>query len=344
MTQIISGSADSTERSMPLAYWATYSGIVMAIIGFGLFTNPTRYADFDTYVYYLDALVHFPPDSWMYFEVFSNIYLLSAYWITQSVLSAVVLAHYGLAVIFIVLMAVAFPPRRSSWPVLLLMFAILGPLLAFVTMRATPAYFLVAIAVHFAIDRRPAAWILLLAASLFHISSLLALLPMTLLYFERNLPRLMRSDRSRRYYLGVIAAIVLIAVLLPELSNSLTGLVQAIPVISKYDAYTTIVSGQTQIGHYLFLAFVSVLTVAFLAVRDRASNRLNVYVLTSFALYVVMFFSASPVAAFRQTPFWIMPMIAVLPLEKLGVNRVVAPIFILACAGLFVFEFQLTYS
>lgn len=344
MTQTVSSSPSSIERSMPLAYWATYSGIVITLICFSLFTDPTLYADFDTYVYYLDTLVHFPPDSWVYFEVLSNIYLLSAYWVTRSVLSAVVFAHYGLALIFIGAMVIAFPARRSSWPVLLLIFAILGPLLAFVTLRATPAYFLVAIAVQYAIKRRPVAWILLLAASLFHISSLLALLPMTLLYFERNLPRLMRSDRSRRYYLILIVGIVFVAVVLPALSSSLTSLIQAIPVISKYDAYTTEVTGQTQIGHYIFLVFVSVLTIAFLAVRDSASSRLNFYVITSFALYVVMFFSASPVAAFRQSPFWIMPMIAVLPLKRLGVNRVLAPVFILACAGLFAFQFRLTYS
>lgn len=325
------------------AYWATYGAIALAVLLISVFTEPSRFGDFHAYVLYLDGLVHYPSPNWMYFEVFSNLYMLGSHWLVQSVFSAVVFAHYLLSIFFVLALGAAFPPRRTPWPTLLFIFAMLGPLLAFVTMRATPAYFLVAIGVRYAIDRRPAAWLCLAAAALFHISALLAAPPMALLYFERHLPAILRSGQSRRYYLLLALAIVAVGAVLPYASSSVTSLIQAIPVISKYDAYTDSASAETQIGHYIFLAFVSLLTVAFLAAQRGAEAKLNMFVLASFALYVVMFFSASPIAAFRQAPFWAMPMIAALPWGRLGLNRATMPVFIVLCVGLFLFQFKQVY-
>lgn len=343
MTETGAGSSIQTVTSGKTQYFIVYTAIVIVTIGINIFAQPARFADLDTYVYYLDGLVHFPSKSWMYFEVFSNLYLLISYWFTQSVLSAIIFAHYILNIIFLVLLLTAFPPRRSSWPALLLMFAILGPLLTFVTMRATPAYFLIAIGVRYAIDRRASAWVFLGAAAMFHISSLLAALPMALLYFENNLPRIMRSDRSRKFYLFATVGILALGAIIPQASSGATALIQSIPVISKYDAYTAEVLTQTSIGHYLFLGFLAGFVMAFMAVSDAISSRLKIYIIASFGLYVIMFFSASPVAAFRQAPFWLMPMIAILPWEKLGLNKLTVPLFIGACVGLFVFQFQQVY-
>lgn len=328
-----------------IAYWAVYILLAATVLLVNVFTDPSRFADFDTYVYYLDALVHYPPPNWMYFEVFSNVYLLGSHWLTRSVLTAVVLAHYVLGIIFLLALPVVYPPRRASWPTLLFTFAILGSLLAFVTLRATPAYFLVAISVRHAVDRRPTAWLFLAAASCFHISALLAAPPLALLYFERNLPKLLRSEQSRRYYLSLAIAMIGVAALLPQMSDSLSGLIKSIPVLSKYDVYTEASETTvTRVGHYIFLAFVVLLTAAFMTVQRDASRKLNIFVLVSFALYVLMFFVASPVAAFRQTPFWIMPLISALPWDRLGVRRGTAPVFVLACVVLMVFQFSQVYN
>ena len=340
---VLTQSSEPTSKFSSAGYWASYIVIVICVLLVNVFTQADRFADFDNYILYLNGLVHFPLPNWIYFETLSNLFFLGMYGITQSVFSAMVLAHYGLGIIFVLAILVAFPPRQSSWPALLFTFAMLGPLLAFVTVRATPAYFLVAIGVRFALNRRPVAWLCLLVATFFHISTLLALVPMALLYFERNLPMLLRSGRSRRYYLLVTLTIVAFSAVLSRLSSSLTSVIQSIPVIAKYDIYTDSVVNKTQIAHYIFLVFVLAMTIGFMTVRNNVSNRLNMYVLVSFALYVVMFFSASPVAAFRQAPFWMMPMIASLPWDKLGVNQSTAAVFVLACAGLFFFQFGLVY-
>lgn len=324
-------------------YRATIALIALIIFGVDLFTDPARFADFDTYVYYLDSLVHFPSQDAIYFEFFSNMYLLLAHWITRSVLSGVILAHYILGAIYIFALVRTFPPQWSTWPALLFVFATFGPLLAFVTLRATPAYFLVAAAVRYAIERRRRTWVFMFAASLFHISALLALAPLTMVYFERNLPRVLRSDLPRKFYLIVVMIILGLAAILPQLPSVVADVIQSIPTIAKYSVYVDVVSTDTQIGHYVFLVFSSFLTLVFFVTQEGKSRRMNVYILTSFVLYLTMFFSASPVAAFRQAPFWIMPMIAVLPWQRLGVRAAVVPLFVVACGGLFYFQFQQLY-
>ncbi|WP_342659386.1 EpsG family protein (plasmid) [Sphingomonas sp. NY01] len=322
----------------------TYGTIALVIVLFGVFTDPTRYADFDTYVYYLDALVYYPPPSWIYFELFSNLNLLAAHWLTRSVLSAIIFAHYMLGVVFMLATLVAYPPRRTSWQALLFTFAVLGPLLAFVTLRATPAYFLIAIGVRYAINRRPIAWLCLAMAASFHISALLAAPAMMLLYFERNLPSILRSNRPRSYYFKVALVIIAFCVLLPSLSGSFNNIIKSIPVISKYEVYTDVREGTvTQIGHYIFLVFISMLVMAFIYAQNESSRILNIYVLVSYALYVLLFFATSPIVAFRQTPFWIMPLIAVLPWDRLGVRRATAPGFVITCAVLMAFQFSQVY-
>lgn len=334
----------SVKAESQASYWVTYAVIAFVIALFGIFTYPPRYADFDTYVYYLDALVYYPPPSWTYFEVLSNLNLLAAHWITRSVLSGIVFAHYLLGIVFLLAMPMAYPPRRTSWSALLFTFAVLGPLLAFVTLRATPAYFLIAIGVQHAMHRRPIAWLCLAAAAMFHISALLAAPSLALLYFERNLPPFLRSGQSRRYYLTVALVFIGVAAILPQLSGNLNSLVKSIPVLTKYDVYTDVSeTAVTQVGHYIFLAFVVLLTIVFLSFQSEASRKLNVYVLTSFVLYVVLFFATSPVVAFRQTPFWIMPVIATLPWDRLGVRRAAVPAFVAACAVLTMFQFFQVY-
>lgn len=326
-----------------LLFWIWYGSISFITFGVTIFTDPTRYADLDTYVYYLDSLVHFPSTSSVLFELFSNIYLISSYWLTNSVLSAVILAHYCLSIVFVAFLATVFPSSRSSWTVLPFTFAILGPLLAFVTMRATPAYFLVAIGVRYAMNRRPSAWLFLIAASLFHISSLLAALPIAILYFEPYLPKILRANKSRGFYILSIAIMFATAGILPQLSGSFTNLIQSIPLVSKYDVYTDISSSPTQIGHYIFMAFVTILTMLYLVIKGDESKRLSVFVLVSFAIYILLFFSSSPVAAFRQAPFWLMAMIATIPWEKFKIRNSTAVVFVIGCAGLFIFQFNQIY-
>lgn len=327
-------------------YWFSLVGIALCILVIDLNTHANDYADLDTYLVYLSQLVHFPPDNWYYFEALSNFYLLFIHWLTDSVDQAVVVAHYLLGVMFVGFLAYASPPGRSSWPSLVFMFALLGSLLAFVTLRATPAYFLVAIGVRYALDRDRKTWACLVIATLFHASALLAAAPLAFLYFRDSLPSLLRAERPIRLFVIAVALFAVIGILGSQISKVAVSLIESIPILSKYVTYTDQNSSPNQatsLNHYLFFAFVSVFAFFFFVFSNEKNRRLNEYVLISFVLYAVLFAGISPVAAVRQAPFWLMPMIGLYPWRRVGVTEATAPLFVLACAGLFYFQFEQVY-
>ncbi|WP_417794691.1 EpsG family protein [Terasakiella pusilla] len=335
----------SFKRKAPnFAYWLAYTIIAATVLVVNLTTDALRYADMDTYIYYLNSLVYFPPDSLMYFEVFSNIYLLASYWFMQSDVYGVVLAHYVLGFIFVLGLRFVIPPGKASWAALLFTFALVGPLLAFVTIRATPAYFLVAVATQLAMNRRWTSWVILSAAAMFHISALLAAIPMAILYFDHVLPEPLRDGGSRKISVSIILAIAVFGAVIPTLSVNITDLIQSIPVISKYSAYAISGSSETKIEHLIFFGFVASLTVLFMIAQTTQSKKLTSYVIASFVIYAVIFFSTSPVAAYRQAPFWLISLIAVLPWARVGVKGPTVYVFVMICAGMFAFQFQGVYS
>jgi len=328
------------------AYWITLAAIGACIIGVWLTTAASRFADFDTYVLYLDQLVHFPPINWWYFEALSNFYLLVLHNLTQSVETSIFAAHDLLAVAFVLFMVAAFPPKNSSWASILFLFCLLGPALAFVTLRATPAYFLVAIATLHAMRRDSRGWLYTFIAFLFHASTLLAVVPMLLLYNQDRLPGFLTGKHSLRLLVGLIVLLLPVAILLPQIASSAASLLQSTPYLSKYIAYTDEVlpaDHVTSINHYIFLAFVLAYSIVFFWKMNKDASRISIYVMSSLFIYILAFFSLSPVAAFRQAPFFLLPMISLFPWRNIGLKGPMALVFIVACACLFYFQFDQVY-
>jgi hypothetical protein len=333
--------------SLGVRYWLSIVMIAACIVVVDLSTVAANYADYDTYVFYLDKLVHFPPDDWYIFEPFSNLYLLILYWVTRSVDLTIVVAHYILGAICLIFLIKSFPAKSSSWQALLFIFALLGPLLAFVTLRATPAYFLVAVGVRYALRREIKAWFYLVLAVLFHASVLLAVIPYMLLYFRSNVPKFLKTNHPVRLFVGGLALTGLVSGFVPQLSNGVVSLIESIPIFSKYIAYTSegaAADTVTSANHYIFLAFIISLTLAFLIFSSKQTRQLNGYVLVSFVIYLGLFFIVSPVAAFRQTPFWLIPVIAYLPWRRMGVVGPISPVFVTFCVALFYFQFDQVYT
>lgn len=327
-------------------YWITLFCIALCLLVIDFNTDSRDYADSDTYLIYLSQLVHFPQSNWYYFEAFSNFYLLFLYWFVGSVDRAIEVAHYLLGVMFLGFMVLAAPPRYTSWQSLLFMSALLGSLLAFVTLRATPSYFLLAIAVRYAMDRNPRTWILLIAAAMFHASAFLAAPPLALLYFRDALPERLKADRPVRLFAVALAFFIVIGVLAPQISKGVMSLFESIPILSKYVVYSvqeTSDKQATSINHYIFFAFLAVFLLFFFIFSNEENKKLNEYLLVSFLLYITLFVGVSPVAAVRQAPFWLMPMIPLYPWKRVGLSTITIPLFVVACAGLFYFQFSQVY-
>lgn len=327
-------------------HWIVLVVIGVVIACLSVATKADRFADFDTYVLYVDQLVHFPPDNWYFFEAFSNYWLLSLHWLVGSVYGSVVVAHYALGATFLLFATLTFGGEDPSWKSTLFTFALLGPALAFVTLRATPAYFLVALAVHHAMKGEGRAWLYLFAALMFHASTVLAIGPFVLLYFRDRLPNALRADKPAKMFIVLIALLGIVGVIAPQISNGIISIIKSVSILGKYIAYTEEGFADdhvTSISHYIFLVFVALFTSGFFVFSSAISARINLYILISFCIYFGLFFIASPVAAFRQTPFWLIPMIALYPWDRLGVRSIGTPIFVVLCAGLFSFQFVQVY-
>ena len=328
------------------AYWLSLFIIASCILVIDLNTNAKDYADIDTYLIYLSQLVNFPDNNWYYFEAFSNFYLLFIHWLVRSVDESIEFAHYLLGIIFFSLLVIALPPKQSSWKSLLFVFAMFGPLLAFVTLRATPSYFLVAVGVQCAMRRSPKTWIYLSAAFFFHASALLAAGPIMFLYFRDSLPTVFRAERPVRLFVIATVLLVVVGIIAPQITKNAITLFESVPVLSKYIAYTdqgSSINESTSLSHYIFFVFVSGFTLLFLVFPVGNNRHLNEYVLISYVLYAALFVGISPVAAVRQAPFWLIPMIASYPWQRVWITETMTPLFLLVCGGLCYFQFGQVY-
>jgi len=135
-------------------------------------------------------------------------------------------------------------------------------------------------------------------------------------------------------------------VVLPQIISAMISLIQNTPYLSKYIAYTDEVlpvDHVTSISHYVFMVFVVIFSGAFLISSSGDVDKIRIYIMSSILVYLFTFIALSPVAAFRQAPFFLIPMISLFPWKKFGINGPISFIFILACAGMFVFQFDQVY-
>jgi EpsG family len=337
---------DDGYKNVSFNYWLAIAAICVIIATVWGTTYPDRFADFDTYVLYLDQLVHFPPDNWWYFESMSNLYLLTIHGVYRSVIPSIAIAHYVLGIMFIVFLIISFPPRLSSWPSIVFLFCFLGPVLAFVTLRATPAYFLVAAGALRAMRRDPSAWIYIGTAFLFHASTLLAVPPMLLLYFQNHVPNALKGRKSLYIFIPVMTLYFASSFLLPQFTDIIISTIQGTPYLAKYIAYTDEVlpaSHVTSSNHYIFLVFVVLYTTVFFARSRKEADPIMIYIIPSVLIYSFMFTAFSPVAAFRQAPFFLIPMISLFPWHRVGIKGPASVLFVVLCAALFVFQFDQVY-
>jgi hypothetical protein len=336
----------SPDDIVSIPYWMAFCSIAISVILVELLTDPLQYADIDSYILYLDQLVHFPPKTLYIFEPLSNLYFLGIHWIFGSVETSIVVSHYMLGAIFVTFMGIIYSERHSSWHSIIFIFAIIGPLLAFITLRATPAYFLIAISARHAHthDRRSLAYFV--AAVLFHASALLTAIPLLLLYFHDSLPKLLKIEKPA-ILIGILLVFGVAVISVPQISSLMNSLFQSIPFLSKFTAYTdqsNVANTVNNFNHYIFFGFAIVLASAFFWLAPVHIAKMHVYIISSLIIYFVLFFLTSPVAAFRQAPFWMMPMIAAFPWRKAGVTEAISPLFALFCAVLFYLQLMQVYT
>jgi EpsG family len=324
--------------------------VAAVLVAVDFLIPPSRFYDYDSYLFYIDSIWYFPTATPLYMEPLSRAYLYIARGISSTSDLAVDLSHYLLGAAYLVGMYALLHSRRDGWQALIVAFAITGPLLALVTIRATPAYLLVALAVITAADRPLRSIAFMVLAICFHISTGLVVIPWAFLLLRNKLPTALRAERlTPLLILGGVTA-VLFLYFGQAIISTLLSLVEGFPVLNKYIVYSQEYGPQTgqervtSISHYIFFIFTLGYAVLFLAFGDEDAKKINLYVVASLAIYVTLFFGLSPVAALRQACFWQLPMTVMMPWRRLGMTPAVAPFAMAGALAFFLFQLSQVYQ
>lgn len=306
-----------------------------------------RFADYFSYVELVDQYFFFPGENWFLFEPASTLLFISLRYITGSATFSVDIAHYLLGLFYIFFMLKIVTEYKASWQSLLLCFCIFGPLLAFVTIRATPAYLFVALAFFETLRSKYKALLYVGLGALFHMSAMLALIPILLGLLQ---------NRSRGFswiysaglgtFITLVGTLTLITLAQTYFSDTIFDLISNIPLLSRYLVYVSSSSSNsvsaTSIGpsifHFLYLICCSLFLLLFLTNKSEICRKSRLFIFSSYIFFVVMQFS--PVSAFRQSIFWMVPAIFVFPWSVFTGGRYGA--YPLSVCALAVFAYQLS--
>jgi EpsG family len=302
--------------------------VSFTIVFIRMVTQPEAYADFNGYVQLLDEIAlgkyslrsYGEPLSWGVLIIFRN-YLGESH-------SAIILGNWYLSVIYCIFIYIGIVRYKFRWQSILIIFSVYGPILAFVTIRATPAYFLVTFAAIEASRRNWRSLLIVAFAALFHSSALLAMPPILVSLCQARFFTVDMLFRSK-----TTAIIIAILVVLPFVMfrNNMIGLTSyALDILgdsfSRYSVYVR--EGQStvesQIGGSIFQQIyfaVSSLVFLYVMVNSRNPIRgLEGYLVASYSVFVFM--SVDPPSAFRQSLFWMMPLMVAFPWENVSLRGV----------------------
>lgn len=226
-------------------------------------------------------------------------------------------------------------------------FALYGPQLAFVTIRATPAYIFAAIAVFEAVRGRYRCFAWLAGATLFHVSSLLALIPITAVIFRSHFQAVQKLQNPKTLLTILFLLGTIIGLAGPTIFSAAQSVLNNIPFLTKYTVFLIGLADDGGIsviqsfsfGHFVFLFGISLIFFLFIVISDPIARNSAIFVIVGYVFYVFMFFVFSPIAAFRQTPFWLLPAFSIMPWHKLGWKGAGQIPFLVASLVIFVFQF-----
>lgn len=338
---IVDQTNESAMRpKMATSLLATLVMIAVAIGAVNMLIAPDRFADHYSYLVLTDQLYYFNGSEWSGYEIASQALLLGLKALLKSTLSAVNAAHFILGLSFILFVFHIAVKERLKWQGILIVFALYGPLLAFVTIRATPAYFLVTIATLQACRGRVSAIPVALLALLFHVSAILALPPLAVALAQNRYSWFSWVRKAGGTV--ILLAIVYVgafSVFRSTITAGLTSAVGAVPFLNKYVVYlgsidplnsAQVEASSRSITHLIYLAVVSVFFVVFLRTRDERSDRLKGFLIISYLIF--LFLQFSPVSAFRQSQFWMMPALFVFPWDRYVRSGARAVLLVIGCS------------
>lgn len=332
-----------------ISYVILINFLFFASILFYSMVSAEKISDYDSYLVTIDRLYYFFEWRDVYFEPASTLLLYVVRALSASTENSVTLARYFTTAVLLFFMAFFAAKRNVPIIGLIAVLAIYGPLLAYVTIRATPAYLLVALA---ALDsnigrKRCLLWVVL--ATQFHISAALAIPPILINFIQNRTSIFDFIERSTK---GIFIFIVVVAAGFFFAGDSLNQLlyqaVSQIDFLLKYLTYVEPLTGDTAtaaeiasesaVYHQIYLGFCTLAFFAFLFSKDEKCVRFRTCVILGYTIFIFMQFS--PVTAFRYSIFWMVPGLLLFPWDKFIRNSIMT--FVAAIGGCVIFLFQLS--
>lgn len=288
--------------------------------------DSSEIADYDAYAYFTDVYWSGFDRTWIVSEPLGWGTLLTLRALTGSTNGAIVVAHWLLGVFTCGTILTAAFRYRLRWQGVMLSIAMFGPLLSMVTIRATPAYLLCVIATLIVSKRRALGLGLVAIAILFHNTAILALGPIFIIILQQLFPRISAPFQNKLLIVS-ISAIAGIAFLFfrQELFGIFQDLISAAPgFMQKYVVYFT--SGGTEsainanreevsIFHILFIIGATLIFILYIMLSDAEQAPYRVFAIASFAIFIML--STNPVISYRQSIFWVVPLLLTFPWARL---------------------------
>jgi hypothetical protein len=304
-------------------------------------------ADFPAYAYFTDVYWAGFDRSWLFSEPLGWGMLLLLRNLTGSTDGAIQVAHWLLGISTPLLLLYIARHFNIAWQGTIASVALFGPLLAMVTIRATPAYLLCAVAALLAAKGRLASIGLIVLAMLFHNSAALTLVPVALILLQRRYPSLARPLESRLAIIS-IAALLSITMLYfrTELFQFIESIIAQTPgSIQKYLVYfavgnaeagNAVDTGQDSTFHILFLGGASIVLVSYIFLSTTEQIPFRLFAISSFTIFLLL--NINPVTAYRQSLYWIIPLLFTFPWSRLHPKIFFSIFLTLVSAALFGFN------
>lgn len=318
-TAMYRGSTDHTLSPisrLPVTIAAIFGSMAL-LVGF-LFIDTSRLPDYGNYYSWADELQSL---SWHDFELrevisFALLKLFGSF--GNSV-------HQGLTAFYLLnlfiatfgLLAISVKYARSGLGVIIV-YALYGPLLAYITLRATMAYILVSWA--FLMNGTWFRRILISCfASAFHVTALIpsAAIAGAALSGTTCTQAQMHASRHRvllLFFMLVAAFFAQVAWLQGWGDSAALSIVSLIPSASRFSEYFAAAAQFRSPAHVAYFAFVLTFVSSYLYITRNARDHSWCLIYTSLFLFLCL--SISPVAAFRFSIFIMIPIILRYPVPR----------------------------
>ncbi len=213
--------------------------------------------------------------------------------------------------------------------------ALFGPLLAFVTIRATPAYLCFFISFFMWRDGRAfLALVFSLLAVLFHLSAILLLPALALSVMVHE--KLVRSPVFRRAVLTFYFFSIAVGFYLTMLGGPswLSGF-ELGELFIRYSAYIELEDSTPSLFHRAYFVAAVFASGAYIALSRDDWRAKSLVIFASSQFFIV---SWSPILAFRQSIYWMAPLLLAFPFGRYMRGDFERVVFAILLVGIFVFS------